>query len=177
MKSTADALERLAQMSKSDRDWLLQRLSSGARQRLLDQAATERGSAPGLADAGRLPTDRGAPKPLPAAMDAAALEAVEGALLAGILADEPPWMIALLLRQRTWSWESELLARLPPVKRFEVSDLRRSAPHPSGALTELLMKSLRERVAAASLPADGFERLLYSARTSHARGLRVRERP
>ena len=148
--TSADALQRLAGLSKQDRDWIVRNLSAVAQQRLREQTATERANLEGPAARNRQDAPSGAARPSAeedsGMADERALEWLSGEQVAEALSGEPPWIMATLLALRTWTWEPQMLARIAPVTRLEVSQLRLSAPRPSQAMSRLLLKSLRERV-------------------------------
>lgn len=181
--TTTDAMELLASLSKRDRDWIVRNLSESAQRRLRERASLERANLDESADtqsgrhsgahpaaAPRIPTSPISPglgkghtsiKEDPAAADERAVEWLEGEQVAAALAGEPPWIVATLLRLRGWQWEAQMLARIAPMIRLEVSRLRLSATPVSEGMRRLLLSTLRARVAAiaASSP-NGFERLL-----------------
>ena len=170
--TATDALELLAELSKRDRAWILRNLSEGAQRCLRERANQERANHDGNPDAPlegvvRIPTpraagkDRASPKEDPAVADERAVEWLEGEQVAIALTGEPPWIVATLLGLRTWPWETQMLARIAPMTRLEVSQLRLSAPRVSEAMRRLLLSTLRARVASvAASSATGFERLL-----------------
>lgn len=165
--TAADAVELLATLSESDRAWILRNLSEGAQRCLRERASQERASLESGADTPRIPTSAAAGKgPVttkedPAAADERAVEWLEGEQVAAALAGEPPWVVAMLVGLRSWQWEAQVLARIAPMTRLEVSQLRLTAPRVSDGMRRLLLSSLRARVAgiAAAAP-NRFERLL-----------------
>ncbi len=134
--TSADALQRLASLTRRDRDWIVRNLSVAAQQRLREQTAAERAGLDG--SPARVSSEQDA--------DEHALEWLSGDQIAAALSGEPPWVVATLLALRTWPWEAQMLAHIAPVTRMEVSQLRLLAPRPSQAMSRLLLKSLRERV-------------------------------
>ena len=140
---------RLAQLAARDREWILEHLSAGAKANLLRHLGQDEVTAT---------ADR------PQALDdERVLDTVEGETVAGYLAGEPSWVIALILSLRAWRWEQPVLMKLPPVARLEVNQLRHSLSRPSAAMRALVTRTLRERLAA---PASGsrFEDLLDQVR-------------
>jgi len=137
---------RLAQLSARDREWILTHLSPGAKTNLLRQLGQEESADP-------------AERPLAALEDERVLDALEAGAVAGYLADEPSWVVALILSLRTWRWEHQVLTKLPPVTRLELTQLRHSLPRASAAMRTLLTRTLREQLAT---PRSGsrFEHLL-----------------
>ena len=166
--TTTDAMELLASLSKRDRAWILRNLSEGAQRCLRERASSERANPDGSLDAGpRIPTapaagkDRIATKEDPAAADERAVEWLEGEQVAAALAGEPPWIVAMLLGLRSWPWEAQMLTRIAPMTRLEVSQLRLSATRASDGMRRLMLSSLRARVASITAASPkGFERLL-----------------
>ena len=74
---------------------------------------------------------------------------------------KPRHLVAMLLGLCSWPWEAQMLVRLAPMTRLEMSQLRLSAPRVSDGMRRLLLRSLRARVAAlAAASPNGFERLL-----------------
>ena len=156
MRTAEQVLERLRRLSATDRAWLLQALSDGAKAQLrqLTAALSEHSS-----------NSFGRPVAAEAAVD---LER-----LVPRLAAEPAWMLALLLMSRPGPWTAQLLARLAPDKRLEVVQLRASLPRMSPAMEEALARSLAEQIAAApDGPDPSFEEAFERARF----GLRSRRR-
>jgi hypothetical protein len=140
---------RLAQLAAQDREWILARLSAGAKANLLrhlDQGETTQ------------ITDR--PRTLD---DERVLDNVEGETVARYLAGEPSWVVALILSLRAWRWEQPVLMKLPPVARLEVNQLRHSLPRPSAAMRSLVTRTLREQLAT-SPAGPRFEDLLDQVR-------------
>jgi hypothetical protein len=129
--SAEQLIERLARLTRGDRDWILAHLSAGAKanlKRQLGQVASHE------------PTDR------PAIDDGRALDAVDADSIASHLAGEPSWLIAMIMNLRAWRWESHVLAKLPAVTRLEVNQQRGSLPALSAAMQGLLVRTLREQL-------------------------------
>lgn len=147
--TATDAMELIASLSMRDRAWILRNLSEGAQRGLRERASSER---------------TGVKKKEaedPAGADERAVERLEGEQVAAALAGEPPWIVAMLLGLRSWHWEVQMLARIAPMTRLEVSQLRLSAPRVSDGMRRLLLSSLRARVAGiADSSPNAFERLL-----------------
>jgi hypothetical protein len=163
-----DAMELIASLSKRDRAWILRNLSESAQRCLRERASSERTGLDQGADTPRIQTspavvgkDSSPTKEDPAVADERAVEWLEGEQVAVALAGEPPWIVAMLLSLRSWQWEAQMLARIAPMTRLEVTQLRLSAPRVSDGMRRLLLSSLRARVVgiAAASP-KAFERLL-----------------
>lgn len=130
MSAIDSVLERLAQLSRRDRQWLLRNLSSEARAMLHRHAAS-------------------AGAPASAALDGAmslheelALDALDPEVVAVELAAQPSWVLAMILSLRSWRWEESLLERTPAVTRLELTQLRSSLPPVSAAMRALLVRTL-----------------------------------
>jgi hypothetical protein len=140
---------RLVQLAARDREWILAHLSAGAKANLLRHLGQ---------DEAKVTADR------PQALDDdRVLDTVEGETVAHYLSGEPSWVIALILSLRAWRWEQQVLMKLPPVARLEVNQLRHTLSRPSAAMRALVMRTLREQLAAPS-PGSRFEDLLDQAR-------------
>lgn len=145
MKTAEEVLERLSRLSATDRAWLLQALSDGAKARLRRLTAAMQDSS------GQHP---------------AAGAYVDLARLVPRLVAEPAWTLALLLSVRPGPWTAQLLARLTPDKRLEVVQLRASLPRVSPVLEEALVRTLAERFAtAADAPDPSFDEAFERARS------------
>lgn len=144
MNTAAGLIERVAQLSREDRDWILGHLSAPAKASLLSQL--DQGE-PALPDDSTTRSDE------------RALNVLDGEVVAGALASEPSWLIAMILGLHSWRWEPQVLARLAPVTRLEVNQLRDSLPQLAPAMRGLLTRTLREQFQAAPQNSR-FEQLL-----------------
>jgi hypothetical protein len=149
--TTIDAmLERLSQLSRRDRQWLLRNLSTEARAVLGQHAASATVAAP-------------TPNSDVPLHEELALDALAPEVVAAELAAQPSWVLAMILSLRSWRWEEALLERTPPVTRLELMQLRSSLPPVSAAMHALVVRTLRARF----LPAAGtqlpFEAVLERA--------------
>jgi hypothetical protein len=164
-----DLVARLAALSSADRDWLLEALSPSAREQLLlltrselDQtdanrqsvSSQSRGAAP--LEASEAELERRTP-----AMLIAQLVATPIGALAEVLAGEPIWLTAALLRAADWPWRAQLLQRLPHVAVCLCPPLEA----PRAPLTEPFTRALLEHLVARTVdvpePATGrFESLV-----------------
>lgn len=168
MKALTRVIERLAELSRGDRDWLLRNLSEAAKESLRARAAEEREDDDGPERDPPAMRKRAAPDGADAAVtNERRLEFLPGDRVAEALAGDPPWLLAAVLGLRSWPWEVQALARASAVTRAEISRLRLGASRVSPAMRELLVQSLLEKVSAGDEPAmNGFERLLHTARLS-----------
>lgn len=147
MSAAEDLIERLAQLSRRDRNWILERLSAGAKANLLRQLSP--GSGDTAANATGANTTAANSSERPAALqDERALDGLDGESVAACLAAEPSWLIAMILGVRGWRWEHQVLARVPPVTRLEVNQLRSSLPRASTAMKGVLIHTLWKRLQA-----------------------------
>lgn len=160
MKSVHEAVEALCQLSTTDREWVLGALSVSARKKLRDLAAAQHGAAAERSDD-------------PISLETADTSVVEQlleaspALAVSRVRSEPPWMLALILNERTWPWQEALLTALAPDKRLEVAQLRTRLPRPSSRMREALLRALSAQVFGATAGTDGnapFEQALGRAR-------------
>jgi hypothetical protein len=131
MNTSQHLIERLTQLSRTDRDWILANLSPGAKANLLRQLGQDT-IAPG--------------ERMPALEDERALDALDGDTVATYLAGEPSWVIGTILALRSWRWEHQVLTKVAPVTRLEVTQLRGSLPRASAAMRGLLLRTLREQL-------------------------------
>ena len=149
-QTAGQMIERLLRLAPQDRDWILAHLSAAARTNLLRQL-------------GEASTQAAAESP-PALESEQALDALDGDAVASYLASEPSWLVAMIMSLRSWRWENQLLARLPPVTRLEVNQMRGSLPPLSVAMKKLLAQTLRDQLPAAGQHAAmRFDRLLDRA--------------
>ena len=134
------AARRLAALSGDERDWVLARLASDDALRIRD-----------LLEPRPAPAAPEPPPPAPVVVDTTPQSVLERAAAADVsllLQAEPDWLIALILAQRRWSWDRELLADLHPARVEELSVLAWRAegakPRAREAAIELLVAKLRE---------------------------------
>ena len=140
-------IERVAQLTREDRDWIVAHLSAPAKASLLrqlDQAEPVTTSDESVTRA-----------------DERAVNASDGATVAAALVAEPSWLTAMILSLHCWRWEQQLLAKLPPATRLEVNRLRGSLPQLSPAMRSLLIRTLQQHLAPQHNPP--FEHLLDQA--------------
>jgi hypothetical protein len=154
MSASGNYLEKLARLSREDRDWILARLSSGARAALREQMDVNFRS-------------RETDEPAPAGFELErSLDSVDPAVVALRLAGEPSWVIAMILSIRPWQWEQQLLARAPTVTRLEVAQSRGGLPRVSNAMRNLLIRSLHDLLCGSSSEARFAELLDRAAEHS-----------
>lgn len=145
-------------LGEIDRAWLLERLSEAERSAMVgllselgslgipsDRAFVEEVVAAAASRAAATDVDRGAgdaPEPRVASLARASPEAI-----ANVLRDEPPGLVACVLRLHPWPWKEAVLGRLGPVAagRIEQS-LRERLPRGGAILSERLMEALSQRV-------------------------------
>ncbi len=142
-------LDRIAELSHQDRDWILANLSAGAKANLRRQARLAAG-----------PSDSEA---APDVADERALDVLDASVVAAYLAKEPSWVIAMVLSVRSWRWESAVLAKAPAVTRLEVTQLQASLPRISPAMTRQLVRTLRKQLLHQAEAGSRFEELLEGA--------------
>ncbi|HJY75113.1 MAG TPA: hypothetical protein VKE95_00695 [Burkholderiales bacterium] len=144
------AARRLAALTGPERDWVLARLASDDALRIRD-----------LLEPRPVPAE---PEPPPPVLEVEAepttpqsmLEHAAAADVSRLLQAEPDWFIALILAQRRWSWDRELLAALHPARVEELSVLvwraEGAKPRAREAAIERVAGKLRE-LAPAPAPA------------------------
>lgn len=142
-------LDRIAELSRPDRDWILANLSGAAKASLRRQARLAAGSA-----ASDSASD---------VADERALDALDASTVAAYLAQEPSWVIAMVLSVRSWRWESAVLAKAPIVTRHETMQLQASLPRISAAMTRQLVRTLRNQLLPEAEGSQRFEQLLDGA--------------
>src|SRR5262249_28424265 len=131
----------LAALTGPERDWVLARLDSEdalyIRELLEPRPAA--------------PAEPEPPPPAPVEIDTtpqSVLEHAAAAEVSRLLRAEPDWFIALVLAQRRWPWDRELLADLHPARVEELSVLAWRAesakPRAREAALEFLAAKLRE---------------------------------
>jgi hypothetical protein len=106
---------KLAQLSAEDRQWLYGQLSLEEQARLISY----------LSGDDEIPTVNLAPQPAPRHVPTAE-EFVAGASAwqaAQALADEPEWMVAVLLSRRAWPWTDEYLNGMDGARRDKILGL------------------------------------------------------
>jgi hypothetical protein len=163
-----DLIARLGTLAAADRDWLLEALSPAAREQLLQLTRGELGQ-----DAD---TPLAQPQPHGAALSATAqaspsfdspasliaqMADIPVSVLAEVLAAEPIWLTAALLRIAEWPWRAQLLQRLPHVAVCLCPPLDTPSPALSEPLTRALLERVVARAAEIPEPATGrFEGLV-----------------
>jgi hypothetical protein len=153
-----DSIARLAALAPADRKSVLDALSSQARERLLrlmrsehdaGQEASARVSAPA---ASRL-------SPLDVRIEE--LAKIPASTLAEILAGEPIWMSAALLRVADWPWRKQLLQRLPHVAVCLCPSVEEAGTVLTERFTLSLLERITARAALVAVPVPGrFEQLV-----------------
>jgi hypothetical protein len=156
--NTQDPIARLGALAPEDRAWILAGLSPQARDELLrrTRGALAGGGTDDQAAGGRL--DAESQQCLATVDDRPSITMLTERLcstplnaLVDVLAGEPIWLTAALLRASDWPWRAQLLQRLPQVALYLTPSL-----DPAGAaLSASLAQSLLQRIAdkAASMPA------------------------
>jgi len=143
---TQDPIAKLVALSSEDRAWVVAALSPPARAELLrltrgELTAGERDgrSAEGSVDEGSAVSGHDS---TPVSMLIEQLSRVPMSTLIEILAGEPIWLTAALLRVTDWPWRTQLLQRLPHVALYLCPTVE-----PAGvALTEALVRSLLQLI-------------------------------
>jgi hypothetical protein len=149
MRSPQQCIDDLARLSRDDRAWILSRLSPSARAALLGQAREATAAKPAAA-----------PRGAPDLNDERTLNELDAGFVAGILAHEASWVIAMIMSLRTWAWESQVLSKVPAVTRLEVTQLRVTLPQVSAAMRNLLIRTLRELLLASRGAVPSFDLLV-----------------
>lgn len=155
-RRTREAALLLHALAPADREWLIAQLPDAERAPLrahldelraigipADRALVEQVVAAPRAATAAAPTDGGD--------DAMrALEEARAAEIAELLAGEPPFLVAQLLRVKDWTWSRALLRRLGAAERAAVErELARAAAPRTIALQRHLVGALARRLAAA----------------------------
>lgn len=185
MSESAQWIERLAHLSRRDRNWILVNLSAGAKANLLSQLnrgspLVQGSSAQGspltqgssLAQGSPLGQAPGNARLDPIGRELTpdeerAVDILDGGSVAAHLVTEQPWVIALILRIRSWRWEQQVLSALAPVSRLEVTQLRSSLPPLSTSMAALLVRTLRQQLEEQQ-PSSRFEQLFDRAQSRGA---------
>jgi hypothetical protein len=149
MEGLRKAALTLANLHEQDRAWLMGRLEAGERERL----------APLLGELGELGLSLD-PQSLRRAVGGKAEERKEEprdprrllasaapAALAQALEPEPDWLIALVLRVRSWPWRAEVLALLGAERRMRIEKLGRTAPEIRPRMMEEMLSAIEARLA------------------------------
>jgi hypothetical protein len=128
MSTVDEVLSTLNGLSEADRTWILGRLSSKEKARLLDKApiVSPRPEAPARSDS------------------SAALDAFDVAAVAEVLRHEPRWVSAALLFARDDAWSRALLKALPASLCADVEKLLRGG----GTYTRALVDAVEEQALA-----------------------------
>jgi hypothetical protein len=123
----------LSSLGNADRDWILGRLQAEEQTelRVLLEELRGLGLAPSASLVKELALSRPAAEPAPASV------AVSAATAFAVLAREPDWLIALVLRLRPWPWRESFLRLLGTEWRMRV---RESLP--SGEARPKLVQTL-----------------------------------
>ena len=150
------AARRLAALTGEERDWVLARLASDDALRIRD-----------LLEPRPAPAEPEPPPPAPVAADTTPQSVLEHAAAADVsrlLQAEPDWFIALVLAERRWPWDRELLADLHPARVEELSVLAWRAegarPRAREAAIELFAAKLRELAPAPAAETSAFDELV-----------------
>jgi hypothetical protein len=150
MSETGRALDLLAELSASDRDWIVQRLSATARERLIEPQKSR--------------TDSG---PDAEVHDRIARSSAEQ--VSTVLRTEPAWVVCSVLSAYDWPWSKQLLHELPPAHRAEIVRLQRHGVTLSKPAMQVLLRGLADRIGhpafdTAPAPRSRFETVLARLR-------------
>ena len=149
--NTHDPIAKLGTLVPEDRAWMIAALSPRARDELLrlTRGALAIGESDGAAaddrllDAESAGCAADADDATPLSMLTERLCKTPVSTLADVLAGEPIWLTAALLRAADWPWRAQLLQRLPHVSLYLCPTVE-----PAGAvLRDSLVRSLLQRIA------------------------------
>jgi hypothetical protein len=164
MNAPREVLRTLHRLTAEDRNWIVARLPAALKVRLLgSEKAAERAS-----PAAEAVPVRSAPTPDRDAQDP--LASADPKTLAGLLKDEPAWIVAALVCARRTSWGPQLLDSLPAVQRADVARLQTGCVF-APALIEELQRRLAARLTGgpAARSASKFEALVERIGASRSR--------
>jgi ribosomal protein L12E/L44/L45/RPP1/RPP2 len=147
----------LAGLAPKDRAWMLERLGEAERGKLapllseLDglgfeadmlEAALSSPGGPALAAASAAPSRPAEPAPAARPLDAATAQAIHD-----LLAEEPDWLVAALLRSRACPWREAFLRLAGPERRQRLQQALPSGVEPRAKTAQALVAALETRLA------------------------------
>jgi hypothetical protein len=154
-------LARLNALDVRDRSWLLEQLPSAVKQKLLDAAQD--------------PYSQQEPEiVLPDVQADASEQALNAAsvdTVVQVLSVEPAWLTAVVLQVRQWSWQQEVLQRLPATLRLEIERHQAGLSGISVLMEETVVAAVLTRIhtqAAVSQPSR-FDSLVRRVSQSRSR--------
>ncbi len=169
-----DPIARLGILSAADRQWIVACLSPRAREELLRLTRGAIGDVPAADDASVCPTGTDAITSAEPSIQAliAQLAALPVDAVAEVLAAEPTWITATLLRAADWPWHTQLLQRLPHAALCLCPTLE-SIGRPADALVRSLLRRIAASSASLPVPAPGrFESLVQKITARRIAALR-----
>lgn len=169
-----DPIARLGILSAADRQWIVAGLSPRAREELLRLTRGAIGDAPAPDDASARAIGTDAITSVEPAIQAliAQLASLPVDAVADVLAAEPTWITATLLRVADWPWRAQLLQRLPHAALCLCPTLESNGP-PADALVRSLLQRITASSARLPVPAPGrFESLVQKITARRIAALR-----
>ncbi len=143
MEELRKAVLTLANLHEQDRAWLMDRLGAGERERVAPLLGELRELGLSLDPqslqqvVGGGETARREARSLASAAPRAVFEALER---------EPDWLIALVLRGRSWPWRAEVLAHLGAERRLRTEKLALSALEVTPRMMETMLSAIEARL-------------------------------
>jgi hypothetical protein len=128
----------LSGLAEADRAWMLDQIGAEERTRLSSLMLEL--SALGIS------ADDSLARELAAEAPAKNRVAVDAGTALGVLAREPDWLIALVLRARPWPWREELLRLLGTQRRFSVQEAIPAGTDVKPRVVEALVAAIERRL-------------------------------
>jgi hypothetical protein len=175
MSEAEHALDLLAGLSATDRNWIVQRLSAEARSRLMASAEgpAARGSPLSADDPAASRSPSGAANPSERSRSPAGTGAIERLIAADpdrlgfLLQTEPAWLVCAVLHAHPWPWGKQVLQSLPAPLRAEIARLERHGTALSKPAMQVLLDELARQLGprpdGGNAP-SGFESVLMRVR-------------
>jgi hypothetical protein len=167
----------LSSLGEEDRAWMLARVGEQERAQLgpLVSEARSLGVQLDAQTLRQLAQSPAAAAPASAAVKKGPLDATSAQAVHEVLAREPDWLIALVLRERSWPWREAFLRLLGTERRLHVQRARpQGASQVRPRVIEALIAAIEARLE--ELPAEALEAHAPAARVAGMRNGAARKR-
>ena len=142
MQELRKAALTLANLHELDRAWLMGRLDASERARLAPLIGELRSLGLSLdpQTVRQVVEDKGDGR-----VEARPLASAVPRVVAQALEEEPDWLIAIVLRSRSWPWRGEVLSLLGAERRERIERLARMALEVRPSMMETILSVIEER--------------------------------
>ena len=152
MKTRADVVALLGTLCDADRAWIVGKLPSHAKSRLL-AAGSDLSSATPASTAHASATSASKQPAVPANRELYdVLVRTDPQSVINVLRNEPAWLIAAVLSAQEWPWHSDLLMALAPSVRSDVTCIQKIGTTFAAPLIDSLVRLVASRASSGVTP-------------------------